>query len=189
MTMCLTLIGLALAGDPGDYRFGLVGGLGGGAGSPSPFGDGAPSAVGYVTGRLLVQGDRASAEFGAREGWASADSRSVGNLFFGARVPMGDKIYLRVGFAHNHEVEQALAVAAPVEAALGSLSGIRHRSGAELGLGAVLPIEERQLGDRPGVGADLGLVAFPDEHGPRAYAFVDVSVIIGVGARRGGDAR
>ena len=40
---------------------------------------------------------------------------------------------------------------------LGSLSGIRHRSGAELGLGAVLPIEERQLGDRPGVGADLGL--------------------------------
>ena len=186
MGLLALLLGAALAGGPTDYRFGLVGGAGAGAGTPSPFGDGAASGMGYVTGRFLVQGVKASAEFGAREGWASQDSRSVGNLFFGARIPLGETLYLRAGFAHNHEVEASLAIANPVGASLGSLTGIRHRSGAELGLGGLLPIEERQLGDRLGVCGDLGVVAFPDEHGPRAYVFVDASVFIGAGARRGG---
>lgn len=184
MVFLALVLGSALAGDPGSYRFGLVGGAGGGAGTPSPLGDGGASGVGYVTGRLLIQGARVSAEFGAREGWAFDDSRSTGGLFFGARVPLGDTLHARVGFAHHHEVPQALAVDAPLQSALGSADGIRHRSGAELGFGGTLPIEERQLGDRLGVGADLGLVAFPDTHGPRAYAFLDLSVIIGAGARR-----
>ncbi len=177
-------LGIALAGDPGSYRFGLVGGAGAGVGTPSPVVEGGFSGVGYVTGRLLIQGSRAAAEFGAREGWAGSDSRSLGNLFFGARIPLGDTLYLRAGFAHHHEVPEALVLAEPLQSVLGSATGIRHRSGAELGLGGMVPIEERQLGDRLGVCADLGLVAFPDEHGPRAYAFADVSVIIGAGARR-----
>ena len=43
-------LGIALAGDPGSYRFGLVGGAGAGVGTPSPVVEGGFSGVGYVPG-------------------------------------------------------------------------------------------------------------------------------------------
>ncbi len=182
--MLLLLSALAALAGPVDYRIYGVGGLGGGVGTGSPYGAGGPSAAGYVVGRLCLQRERAAFELGAREGLASEDSRSWGGLFAGARVGLGEQAHVRVGFAHHHEVELSLAMESPLQAALGSLPGIRHRSGAELGLGLLLPLEERMLEDRLGVGIDLGVVVFPDQLGPRGYALLDVSGSVGFGQRR-----
>ncbi len=181
--MILLFVTAALAGS-GDYRLAGSGGLGGGVGTPSSYGDGAPSASGYAVGRLLLQGERAALELGGREGVAGQDLRSWGGLFVGARTPLGERLYGRVGFAHHHEVELSLAQENPLQAALGSLPGIRHRSGAELGLGALLPVEERMLDDRLGVGGDLSVVVFPDALGPRVYGFLELNVTVGLGQRR-----
>lgn len=178
-----TLLAAALAA-PRDYRVSGAGGLGGGLGSPSPFGGGAPSGVGHGVGRLVFHGQRVSLELGGREGLASEDSRSWGGLFVGPRFELGHALHARVGFAHHHEVELELARAHPLEAALGSLDGIRHRSGLEAGLGLTVPVEERMLGDRLAVGLDLSALAFPDEHGPRTYAFLELNVGLGFGPRR-----
>jgi len=180
--LILAMVAAALAG-PADYRLMAVGGLGGGAGTVSPYGD-APSGVGYGVGRLLFVRDRWAFELAAREGLASADARDIGGIYAGARFPLGDTWHLRAGFAHHHEVELSLAAAHPLEASLGSLSGIRHRTGGELGVGFVLPFQERMLADRPGVGMDLSLVAFPDQNGPLLYGFIDASVSIGLAKRR-----
>lgn len=180
--LVLAMMAAALAG-PTDYRLMAVGGLGGGAGTVSPFGDGA-SGVGYSAGRLLFLRDHWGFELAAREGLASADARDIGGLYAGARFPLGDTWHLRAGFAHHHEVQLSLAEEHPFEASLGSLPGIRHRTGGELGVGFILPFQERMLADRPGVGMDLSLVAFPDHNGPLVYGFMDASVSIGLGRRR-----
>lgn len=181
--MFALLLSTALAA-PADYVVAGVGGLGGGAGTPSPLFDQGISGAGYVVGRLLIQGQRATFEVGAREGLASADARSWGGLFAGARLELGERTHVRVGFAHHHEVELSLAEEEPLAAMLGSLPGIRHRSGAELGVGLLLPVEERMLDDRLGVGLDLAVNAFPDTLGPRAYAFLDLNVEVGLSRRR-----
>lgn len=182
------LVGLALA-EPGalpPYPVLLTGGLGGGAASPSPFGDGGGSWEGHVHGRIGLCGPRTALEFGVREGMATQDLRSLGGIFVGARWAMVPGVDLRAGFAHHHEVEYALARSEPVLAVLGSLDGIRHRSGAELGLSLRATVPDRALKDRLGGGVDLSAVVFPDEGGPRAYGFIDLSVHVAAGARRGG---
>ena len=197
--LALLAVGLAWAGGPdgpasvpvavtaaGPYPTTLVGGLGAAGSSPSPFGAGGPGAGGYAVGRLVLGARRVAFEAAAREGVVTADTRTVGALFGGARVGLGRGLYARGGFAHNHEVELALAESNPVSASLGSLPGIRHRSGAELGAGWVLRLEDAALDDRLGVGFDVATSVFPDANGPVVYGFAEASVLIGVGRRRQG---
>jgi hypothetical protein len=171
-----------LAASP--YPVTLVGAAGGGGGTVSPFGDGALTAAGYTAGRVLFNMARLSVELGGREGLASADARSFGGIFAGVRLHPGGGLHARLGFGHHHELEQELALEAPVQAMLGSHPEIRHRTGAEAGLGFTLPLQDAWLEDRPGLDAELAVVVFPDDHGPRAYLFADVGVSLAVGRRR-----
>lgn len=176
--------GLAFAeGQMPPYPVLLSGSLGGLVGTPSPFGDSSSLGAG-ASGRLIFHKDRWGFEVGARSLYASADAREVGALFFGGRLALTDTLYAHLGFAHNHETELALVKENPVMASLGSLPGIRHRSGAEIGVGLNYPIEEAILKDRLGFCADLGLSAFPDALGPRVYVFAEAGLSLSVGKRR-----
>ena len=78
-------------------------------------------------------------------------------------------------------VEQSVSLAI-----LGSAEGIRHRSGLELGVGASTKIPEAidflgGLGERLGLSADLSAAWFPDDNGPRAYVYLDLTGSIGIG--------
>lgn len=183
--LVLALLSPARADEPtlGPYRFLLHGGVGALAGTPSPYGDSA-TAGGGVVGRLVVHQGRWGFELAERAELAAADAREVGALFVGGRVALSGPMYARVGFSHHHEVPLELAKAYPMQAALGSLSGIRHRSGLELGLGGTLQLEEAILEDRLGVSADVGASIFPDDLGPRAYFFADAGVTLHVGKKR-----
>lgn len=167
----------------GPYRFLLHGGVGGLAGTSSSYGDSASLGAGVV-GRLVVHRGRWGFELANRSELATADAREVGALFVGARAALTGPVYARAGFAHNHEVTLDLAKAHPLEAVLGSLTGIRHRSGLELGLGATLPLEEAILDDRLAISADVGFAAFPDALGPRLYAYLDAGVTVHVGRKQ-----
>lgn len=186
MTGLLLLLGLARADGPTGYPFALEAGVCGGAGLSSPYASGGVSGLGCVAARALLQGRRFAGELSFREGWAGADARSVGGLYLGARARLGERLFARGGFSHHHEVPAALVEEQPLGAALGSAVGIRHRSGLELGVGALLPVEERMLGDRLGVSLSLSASAFPDRLGPVVYTFADLTAVVGVGRARGG---
>jgi len=183
------LVGAALAAQPGyPHPVVLVGGvsaLAGGANAAF----GAPSFGGGVEGRLIITGRaRWALEMGARELFATADPRSMGAIFAGPRwagPALGPgQLFLRGGFAHNHEIALAEAEADPLAALLGTHEAIRHRTGLELGGAWWLPLEEAILRDRLGLNFDLGGAVFADAQGPRVYAYAGVDLTIGAGAPR-----
>ena len=160
----------------GDYPVRLQGGLGGGLGPPS--------LGAYGTGRVLVEGQTMAFEVAAREGWFTDDARSVGALFFGARATLPLGLHVRGGFAHNHEVPWAVLQEEPVGSILGSATGIRHRSGVEVGLGYSYWFDDAWLGDRLSVYVDGATSSLFDDKGPFAYAWLEGGVSVAVGARR-----
>ncbi len=92
---------------------------------------------------------------------------SVGAQLWGPWQPV--RPYLRVGAVHQHEESLSVVAGDIGSAVLGIGEGIRHRGGAELGLGAELPIE--RFGDTQFlVGAKCTARIFPDELGPQFYA-------------------
>ena len=173
--MIALLLGSALALERPSHPVTLVGGSTLGYGTPSSFGA-------STEGRLLVRAGNASFDVAAREGWAWNDSRLVGALFFGGRWAWSSGVYVRVGFAHNHEVPQDQVVADPWGSFFGSGDGIRHRSGLGVGTGWV----SKPLGDdftqgRVRLGLDLEASAFPDDKGPLLYTASAGQVHISVG--------
>lgn len=174
LTLLLAAAGFAAAPD---YPVTLYGGLGGSVGPPSM--------GGYAVGRAIFYPPRSpvGVEFGGREGYFVRDQRTVGGIAIQARAPLGPA-FLRGGFLHHHEVPWDLASAHPVQAGLGSLEGIRHRSGLELGGGVDLTLPERLLDDRLGIVLDLSVSAFPDDHGPVVYVCLEQGWTIDVGPKR-----
>ena len=73
----------------------------------------------------------------------------------------------------------------PVLSTLGAAEGIRHRTGAELGLGLDVDIPERILGDRLGWLLDLSVSAFPDPRGPAVYVVLEQGFSVDLGQPRG----
>ena len=188
MLAALLFVGLASAATPeeGPRLFRLMGGLGGGlsgayAGGTPP-GQGA-SAGGHLVGRALLQLPRVAGDFGVREGLYTDDLRSVGALFFGLRWTPAHPLSARLGFAHHHEVPDEVLFDTPVGAVAGTAEGIRHRSGAELGLGWHLPIDAVWEPGRLGAQVELSAAVLGDDQGPRAYGFVDLLFTLDAGPR------
>jgi hypothetical protein len=181
----LLLFSAALADSPGDYLIRLHGAAGGLVGGPGGI-TGAPSAGGFLSGRVTVHGERAAFEAAAREGLLTEDARLSGALFFGARLTPSQTAHWRIGFAHNHETPLDVFDADPVGSILGSADGIRHRSGLELGGGFSLPIsyEDTALADRFALHVDAGVSVLFDDSGPPVYAYLEIGGNIGVGQRR-----
>lgn len=187
--MIVFLIHLARADS---YPIRLHGGLGGlSAAVESGATETGMELGGGVLGRVTVQTPRPqlALDVHAREYWANGDPRLVGALFFGLRMQPDWPVHLRLGLAHNHEIPMPLLQEQPVLSVLGSAEGIRHRTGLELGIGREVSwpysIPERwDLHDRLGMGINVGGAWFADPQGPALYGYVDVTVSVGVGARR-----
>lgn len=161
----------------------LVGFASGGA-APA-LADGASGGGGVGLHIVLRPRSLWSLDIGGREGVWSNDTRTLGCVLVGARFDPEGALFLRAGFAHHHETPIDLALDHPVDAALGSLEGIRHRSGLDVAVGAdvslagVLP----EGFDGLGVVAELSGALFPDDNGPRGYVFFDLGISLDVGRR------
>jgi hypothetical protein len=167
----VTLVGFAGGGSAPALVDGISGGISGGGG----------------VGMHVVVRPRSvwALDIGGREGFWVNDARTLGCVLVGARLDPAGALFFRGGFAHHHEMPFALARQVPVETALGSAVGIRHRSGLDLAVGVdgslatLLPEKLAGLG----VVAELSTAVFPDDHGPRAYVFVDVGLSLDLGKR------
>lgn len=92
---------------------------------------------------------------------------SLGLQLWGPWQPV--RPYLKVGAVHQHEESLSVVAGDIGSAVLGIGEGIRHRGGAQLGIGADLPIES--FGDTQFlVGVNCAARLFPDELGPQIYA-------------------
>jgi hypothetical protein len=180
----LALPSVALAEEPdGERIFRFMGGFGSGlAPAVAPYADGL-SAGGHAGGRALLQMGRFAGDFGVREGLYSGDLRSVGALFFGARYTPDSPWSARVGFAHNHEVADDVLLAEPVAAVAGFADGIRHRSGAEVGVGHHWDVDRIWEPGRLGVQLETSAEWMAGEKGPNLYGFVDLYFTLDVGPR------
>jgi len=157
------VFGTALALEPAAHPVTLVGGTSVSYGTPDSMGVGSD-------GRLLVRVGQAQVDVAAREGWAFPDSRLVGALFFGGRWSWASGVFVRAGFAHNHEVPAEVVAADPFASVLGAADGIRHRSGLAVGSGWVSqPLGDDFTNGRVRLGLDLEVSAFPDDNGPVLY--------------------
>ena len=119
-----------------------------------------------------------------KQGWAFADGRELGNIFLGARYHLPRDFHLRVAFSHNHEVPGDVLFADPVGSLSGTASGIRHRSGVEVGVGW----SYRNVGRLPfdwldwlGAWTEASVQLFPDASGPRAYVLLEYGLSFDVG--------
>jgi hypothetical protein len=149
---------------------------------------GPPSLGAGVCGRLIAspwEKEPVGIVFGAREGWVTDDSRSLGAIAVGAswKFPVG--LYVRAGFAHHHETPGPLFLAHPVAAFAAVLPGIRHRSGFEAAVGGDFPLLSKWTDGRFGAGFDVSVTVLPDRSGPPVYVFVEQSFTVDVGKWRG----
>lgn len=184
LLLAVALATTAHASEPeSDRLFRLMGGVGSGlAPAAAPYGDGL-SAGGHASGRALLQLGRVAGDFGIREGLYSGDVRSVGALFFGARYTPDSPWSGRAGFAHQHEVASDVLLAEPVAAVAGFADGIRHRSGAEVGVGWHRDIDGFWEPGRLGMQVETSLAWMADDKGPNVYGFVDLMFTLDAGPR------
>ena len=161
----------------------LVGFASGGAGTALAEGASAGGAVGLHI--VLRPRSVWALDIGGREGLYAKDTRTLGCVLVGARFDPEGPLFLRSGFAHHHETPWELAKEHPIEAGLGSLTGIRHRSGLDLAVGLDASVDRLLPGSFDGLGvvAELSGAVFPDENGPRGYVFFDFGVSLDVGQR------
>ena len=110
-----------------------------------------------------------------RVGYGAVDQRSL--LFISVGVEAGylfkDRFYPRalVGFVHQHEESIAAVADHPFTAALGIGGGIRHRAGAQMGLGLDIILRRTQRFDVT-VGPELTAVYLTYSSGPSWYGIV-----------------
>lgn len=140
--------------------------------------------VGVYGRASAVLGQRVVVDVGTREGYLSGVQRTLGAVTAGVRYVPAKGPYFRAGFLHHHETPWALAKRFPVETALGSLSGISHRSGAELCVGTDIPVLQDGYNGRLGANLELAVGAFPDPGGSAVYVFLQQGFTVDVGKRR-----
>jgi len=138
-----------------------------------------------VYGRATAHlSDHWSIDAGLREGYLARVQGTLGAVTAGVRYTPGRGPSVRMGFLHHHETPWALAKRFPVQTALGSLSGISHRSGLELGIGADIPMLQRGYEGRLGGTLELSVGAFPDPAGASVFVFLQQGFSVDVGKRR-----
>ena len=143
------------------------------------------AAGGGVYGRVAVHVKQFSADIGIREGYLAGADRMVGSITIGARYSLAKGPYFRAAFLHHHETPFELAKRFPVATTMGTLSGISHRSGGELGVGFEVPLVAHALQGRMGLNFDVAVGAFPDRGGSAVYVFLQQGFTFDVGKRRG----
>jgi hypothetical protein len=169
----------AAAQEP-EWGLTLAAGLGGAAAPPS--------GQGHGVGRLLIDLGRGGLSFGGREGVASSELRTVGAIFIGGHLRLGEAGgYTRGGFAHHHETPWATFKQGPLQSLLGVSEGITHRSGLELGGGLRRPVASERLGGWLGYLLDGSVSWLPDAGGPRAYISLEALVTIRLATPQTGD--
>ncbi|TNE92575.1 MAG: hypothetical protein EP330_01120 [Deltaproteobacteria bacterium] len=171
--MILTLITAALASPPTPVT--LTGQLGAAAGPPS--------LGGSASGDLAVNFGRAAVSVGAREGYMTEASRSLGSVEVQGRYYASDLFYVQGGFYHFHETPADVLAEYPVLATIGSAPGIIHRSGLGGGIGLDYTLDDVVDG-RLGAVAELTAAVFPDAGGPTVYVIADFGFSVDVGKRR-----
>lgn len=116
-------------------RLGLSGGLSNWSGDPGGYGS-------LTLGMRLF--GVAGPYFQGRLGYGAVDQRVLTFLSFGVEggFAANEKLFPRAffGFVHQHEESMAAIDNEPAGALLGIGSGIRHRAGAQLGLGLDIKI-------------------------------------------------
>ena len=165
-----TMLALALSAAAAGDEVGRVGlalgyagvGAAGGVGE-ARVGVGASGSA-YLGFRAL---DRLWIDVGGREGVVTGDLRVVGTIQVAVRGGLGEHTFLRAGFVHHHESPWGGYLEHSLAATLGSWEGIRHRSGADLGLGLSW---ELPTGSAPvSTSLEASVIAFPDRVGPQVY--------------------
>lgn len=145
--LALGYAGVGAAGGVGQARVGV-----GGAGAA------------YLGLRLH---DRLWLDVGGREGVLTGDLRAVGTVQVAVRGGLGAHTFVRAGFVHHHESPWEGYLDNVLAATLGSWEGIRHRSGADLGLGLSWDLP---AGSAPiSTSLEASVIAFPDPAGPQLY--------------------
>lgn len=133
-----------------------------------------------VTGHL---GSHWGLDVGLREGYLVGLRRTLGAVTAGVRYDAGP-LYVRGGILHHHETPIELAKRFPVQTALGTHSGISHRTGAELSVGGDIPIVQQGYGGRLGVNLEVSVGGFPDPAGSAVYVFLSQAWTLDIGPRR-----
>jgi hypothetical protein len=170
LMLCATIAAQAAPISRADdaARLSLYGGLGALAAPGAPGGG--------VSGQLAWRGHpRVGLHLGAREVVLGAPLRTIGLLDISARFPLGPGLAAHVGFAHAHETPWAEALAHPLPAIFGTLSGITHRSGLQAGIQQDWTIDALPWA---GVYAGAQLTWLADSGGPHFYGGVELGVAI-----------
>ena len=136
-------LGITFVGSPrAAYAFELQLALGAGGAGSDWRGDG----VAFGTIKAGVRGwDVIAPYFLTRLGYGSVDSRLLTMLSVGVQAWMRVgplRPYVRAGFAHQHEEPVAYLEKNLLGAAFGVGDGIRHRAGADLGVGVDWPVQK-----------------------------------------------
>lgn len=173
---CLAWATPVLADSP--ERFVLLAELGAGGGASTWEGDY------FGCGSLLLGArlfDWLTIHGQLREGYANVDQRLLTTLAFGAGIApsIGEhlRLTLRISGIHQHEEFVAVAREDPFLVLFGVGSGIRHRMGGELALGARYEVLELSSFTITAGGEALGFLS-PDDRGPSAY--LGVLALLGV---------
>jgi len=138
----------------------------------------------YAAGGTLRGGARFSRvvqiDFQVWESLATVNERADTGLSLGVTgfLPLrGVRPYARLFAIHQHEEGLVSVAAAPAGSLFGIGSGIRHRAGGGLSLGAEVPLPSGHT--RPGVSlfAEATTIYFPDPTlGPSAYFGLDLGL-------------
>ncbi len=187
MLFTTLLTGLALASPvPQPYPLTLAGGFGGSGGPTNYVAADGPATYGaFVSGRAILRLGNWALEGATREGFFYEDERIVGAIFLGGRAAFENGNFFRVGGAHNHETPLAIAETDWVATTLGTLEGIRHRTGLEVGVGRLWVLQDDYFNQRVSLGVDFAISGLFDPNGPPAYAFLGIEGTVGVWERSG----
>lgn len=119
-------------------------------------------------------------EFQGWESLAGIDRRLDTGLSFGVAGYVPLRVvhpYARLFVLHQHEEGLVSVENAPAGVVLGIGSGIRHRAGGGLSLGAEIPFKRNESGKLTGtIIANLNGIWFPDQLGPLGYFGLDLGV-------------
>ena len=149
-----------------------------GIGSP----DGSAGGAGSLWGSARVAGP-ARIELGVQEGVIAGPGRVVTGIHADGRFALGERIFLRTGFVHQHETELDLWKQDAAMVTLGASEAIHHRTGGELGLGGSWAMPSGRTAPVH-LSLSASVAAFPDLGGPHVYGIMETLVTIPIGKAR-----
>lgn len=170
------LLGFAVAHAQGADRVSVSLGL---------TGVGAPSTAGALGAAYLSvrMSEVLYVDVGGRMGLLGGPFREVTGVNVALRARVGEHLFGRAGFAHQHETPWADYVAEPISHTIGSGHGIGHRSGLDAGLGWQWTLPSVSTS---GVHVSVAAIGtwFPDPNGPPVYLMGETLLTVDLGKKR-----